>query len=137
MGLAYDFPDANLFKARIEVPQVCNNPNECLDDMVRFCTTSTFCIELNKDQRKILALRSRHFKVMGDTLYRLGADGIFHHCVQHCEQRKSYWRPIKPYQEVFFLEKSQPEKYGRLVYGGPQLARVQPNLQKNVTYVPK
>ena len=74
-------------KVRIKVPQVHNNPNECLDDMVRFCTTSTFCIELNKDQRKILALRSQCFKVMGDKLYDLGAVGNFHRCVQHSEQR--------------------------------------------------
>ena len=75
---------------------------------------------------------------MGDALYRLGADEIPHHCIQCSEQRNC---KLEAHQGNVsgghFSREVKPEKYGRLVYGGPQLARVQPNLQKNVTYVPK
>ena len=51
------------------------------DEMMQFFYTGLFPSTFSRDQRKRLALQSRHYKVIADQLYRIGGDGLLRRCV--------------------------------------------------------
>ena len=62
--------------AAIDVPT-----SDWYDEMMQFFYTGLFPSTFSRDQRKRLALQSRHYKVIADQLYRIGGDGLLCRCV--------------------------------------------------------
>ena len=68
-------------------------------DMHQFLSTGLPPEEMNRDERKRLAVQSRHFCLLQDTLYHKGADKIWQQAVQSNEKeailREAHYRVIR------------------------------------------
>ena len=83
MGVKDDFPDAQLFRVETVQSQEMNEDMEhnCITEMTIFLTTGLPPQQLSTDERKRLAVRSRNFCLLNNTLYHKGADGIWRRAV--------------------------------------------------------
>eukprot|EP00253_Pinus_taeda_P007115 PITA_07115 len=54
-------------------------------DIITYLQTQTFRPDLSRSNRRKVRFQSQQFKIIGDTLYRLGADSIFRRCLTHEE----------------------------------------------------
>ena len=57
-----------------------------LTDMHQFLSTGLPPDKMDRDEQKRVAVRSRHFCLIGDTLYHKGADGIWWRAVRSDEK---------------------------------------------------
>ena len=83
-----DFPDAQLF--RVETVQ-SQDMNEDMEDswiieMTIFITTGLPPQQLSTNERKRLAVRSRNFCIINNTLYHKRVDGIWRRVVRQFEK---------------------------------------------------
>ena len=69
-----DLPDAGLFSLTT-MPD--DNEDEWITEMTHFLSTGLPPDHLTLDARKRLAVRSRNFCLVSDTLYHKGSDGIW------------------------------------------------------------
>ena len=53
-----------------------NTHNPWYDDIIMYLQTSTFRFELTKDARRCVWHQSQPYRIVGDTLYRVGVDSI-------------------------------------------------------------
>ena len=53
--------------------------------IVEFLTTQRLLVEWTKDERKKVRVNSRHFAVIGNRLFRRGADGIIKRCMSEAK----------------------------------------------------
>ena len=61
------------------------------DQYVLFLSTGVTLEEMNWDERKRLAVQSRHFCLLQDTLYYKGADGIWRRAVRSDKRDTILW----------------------------------------------
>ena len=82
-----DFPDAELFKVTTDtvVDDTVASEDIWLINMHQFLNIGLPPEDLSRDERKRLAVQSRHFCLIQDTLYHKGADGIWRHIVRSVE----------------------------------------------------
>ena len=73
------FPDGQLFRVDTVHVQEINEVSDdvWISEMTIFLTTGLQPEHLPTDERKWLAVRSRNFCLLNDTLYHKGADGIW------------------------------------------------------------
>ena len=57
-----------------------------MTDIHQYLSTGLPPDKMDRDERKRLAVRSRHFCLIGDTLYHKGADGIWRRAVRSDEK---------------------------------------------------
>ena len=57
-----------------------------LTDMHQFLSTGLPPYKMDRDERKRVAVQSRHFYLIGDTLYHKGSDGIWRRAVRSDEK---------------------------------------------------
>ena len=83
-GIKDDFPDAQLFWVQAVNAQELNEETEdtWISDMTIFLTTRIPPKHLSVDERKRLAMRSRNFCILNDTLYLKAAYGIWRRVVR-------------------------------------------------------
>ena len=77
-GVRDEFPDAELFRITTEPANdsTVAEKDKWLTDMHQFLSTGLPPDKMDRDERRQLAVRSRHFCLIQDTLYYKGADGI-------------------------------------------------------------
>ena len=46
-------------------------------DIIVYIQTQSFQLEISRSQRRIIRFQSQQYKIIGDTLYRRGADSVF------------------------------------------------------------
>ena len=87
-GVKDDFPDGQLFRVEAVNAQGVNEESEdgWISEMTIFLTTGLPPEHLSADERKRLAVRSRNFCLLNDTLYHKGADGIWRRAVRQFEK---------------------------------------------------
>ena len=73
-----EFPDAELFRITTEpaTDATVADEDKWLTEMHQFLSTGVPPENMDRDERKRVAVRSRHFCLVGDTLYHKGADDI-------------------------------------------------------------
>ena len=57
-------------------------------DIIIYLQTQSFRPEISRSKRRKIRFQSQQFKIIGDTLYRRGADSIFQHCLIHDEAER-------------------------------------------------
>eukprot|EP00253_Pinus_taeda_P017585 PITA_17585 len=57
-------------------------------DIITYVQTQSFQPDLSRSDRRKIRFQSQQFKIIGDTLYRLGADFIFRRCLTHKEAER-------------------------------------------------
>eukprot|EP00253_Pinus_taeda_P011271 PITA_11271 len=57
-------------------------------DIIIYLQTQSFRPELSKSKRRKIRFQSQQFKIIGDTLYRRGADLVFRRCLTHEEAER-------------------------------------------------
>lgn len=57
-------------------------------DIIVYLQTQSFQPELSRSEHRKIRFQSQQFKIIGDTLYRRGADSIFRHCLTHEEAER-------------------------------------------------
>jgi len=57
-------------------------------DIIVYLQTQSFRPKISKTQRRKIRFQSQQFKIIGDTLYRRGADSVFRHCLIHKEAER-------------------------------------------------
>ena len=74
-----EFSDAELFRVTTEMTTdgTVTEEDKWLTNMHQFLSTVLSPEEMNRDERKRLAVQSWHFCILRDTLYHKGADGIW------------------------------------------------------------
>ena len=80
-----DLPDANLFSLTTTTTPD-ENEDEWIRDMTHFLSTGLPPDHLPLDARKWLAVRSRNFCLITNTLYHKGSDCIWHRAVRQFEK---------------------------------------------------
>ena len=87
-GVPDEFPDAELFRVTAETAtdETVAPEDKWLTNMHQFLSTGLPPEEMNRDERKRLAVQSRHFCLLRDTLYHKGADGIWRRAVRSDEK---------------------------------------------------
>ena len=87
-GVKDDFPDGQLFRVDTVRVQEINEEIEdaWITEMTIFLTTGLPPEHLLANKRKQLAVRSRNFCLLNDTLYHKGADGIWRRAVRQFEK---------------------------------------------------
>eukprot|EP00253_Pinus_taeda_P030434 PITA_30434 len=51
------------------------------EDIIVYLQTSSFCLETSKDARRRIRHQAQPYRIVGDTLYRLGVDFVLHRCL--------------------------------------------------------
>ena len=87
-GVQDEFLDAQLFQVTVEVvaDKSVDIEDNWMMDMHQFLSTGQPSEELSQDERKRLAVQSRHSCLLQDTLYHKGADGVWRRAVQSDEK---------------------------------------------------
>ena len=80
-----DLPDAHLFNLTTTTI-LDENKEKWIRDMAHFLNTELPLDHLPRDARKRLAVRSRNFCLITDTLYHKGSNGIWHRAVRQFEK---------------------------------------------------
>ena len=82
-GVRDEFTDGELFRITTEpaTDSTVTEEDKWLTDMHQFWSTELPPNKMDQDERKRLAVRSRHFCLIGDTLYHKGVDGIWRRVV--------------------------------------------------------
>eukprot|EP00253_Pinus_taeda_P012769 PITA_12769 len=57
-------------------------------DIIIYLQTSSFRPGVSKDARRRIRHQSQPYRIIGDTLYRLGADAVLRHCLTHEEAER-------------------------------------------------
>lgn len=57
-------------------------------DIIVYLQTQSFWPEISRSQRQKIRFQSQQYKIIGDTLYRRGADSVFRRCLTHEEVEK-------------------------------------------------
>ena len=57
-------------------------------DIIVYLQTQTFRPDLSRSDRRKIRFQSQQFKIIGDTLYRRGADSVFRRCLTHEEAER-------------------------------------------------
>lgn len=57
-------------------------------DIIVYLQTQSFRLEISKSGCRKIRFQSQQFKIIGDTLYRRGADSIFRRCLTHEEAER-------------------------------------------------
>ena len=57
-------------------------------DIITYLQTQTFRPDLSRSDRRKIRFQSQQFKIIGDTLYRRGADSVFRRCLTHEEAER-------------------------------------------------
>ena len=88
IGVPDDFLDGQLFRVEAVRVQEINEESKdaWISEMTIFLTTGLPPEHLSADERKGLAVRSRNFCFLNDTLYHKGADGIWRRAVRQFEK---------------------------------------------------
>ena len=83
-----DFPDGAILHIDAEDPEQHNAPSEdkWLTKMSTFLSTRLPPPRMRTDEKKRLAVRSRNFCMIQDTLYHKGSDGIWCKCIRNDEK---------------------------------------------------
>ena len=79
-----DFPDGAILHIEVEPPERMHAPHEdkWLMEMSTFLSTGLPPPRMRKDEKKRLAVRSRNFCLLQETLYHKGNDGIWRRCIR-------------------------------------------------------
>ena len=87
-GVQDEFPDAELFRITTAPATDATVPEEdkWLTEMHQFLSTGVPPESMDRDERKRMAVRGRHFCLVGDTLYHKGADGVWRRAVRSDEK---------------------------------------------------
>ena len=87
-GFPDKFPDAELFRVIAEkaTDGTVVEEDKWLTNMHQFLSTGLPPGGMNRDERKRLAVQSRHFCILRDTLYHKGVDGIWRRGVRSDEK---------------------------------------------------
>ena len=83
-GVRDEFLDAQLFRVIAEnmVDETVADEDKWLTNIHHFLSSGLPPKDLNRDERKRLVVKSRHFCLLQDTLFHKGADGIWRRAVQ-------------------------------------------------------
>ena len=83
-----EFPDTESFKITTEPPtdSIVAEEDKWLTDMQQFLSTGLPPYKMDRDERKRVAVRSRHFCLIKDTLYHKGVGGLWRRAVQSDEK---------------------------------------------------
>ena len=83
-----EFRDAKLFRITTDpaMDATVADEDKWLIEMHQFLSTGVPPENMDRDERKRVAVRSRHFYLVGDTLYHKGADGIWRRTVRSDEK---------------------------------------------------
>ena len=57
-------------------------------DIIVYLQTQSFRPEISRSEHRKIRFQSQQFKIIGDTLYRRGADSVFRHCLTHEEAKR-------------------------------------------------
>ena len=87
-GVQDEFPDVELFRITTDpaTDATAANEDKWLTKMHQFLSTEVPSENMDRDERKRVAVKSRHFSLVGDTLYHKGADDIWRRTVQSGEK---------------------------------------------------
>ena len=87
-GVWDEFPDAELFRITMEpaTDSTVAEEDKWLTDIHQFLRTGLPPNKMDRDERKRLAVRSRHFCLLRETLYHKGACGIWRRAVRSDEK---------------------------------------------------
>jgi len=58
------------------------------EDIITYLQTQSFRPEVSRSERRKIRFQSQQYKIIGDTLYRRGADSVFRHCLIHEEAER-------------------------------------------------
>ena len=98
-------------------------------DIIVYLQTQSFRPELSKSERRKIRFQSQQFKIIGDTLYRRGADLVFRRCLTH-EEAESLWSMWRSYVWVCHSPKDIARWLllavfiQRLYYCGPKMPQL-------------
>ena len=87
-GVPDEFPDAALFRVTAETTTdgTIAEEDQWLTNMHQFLSTGLPPEEMNREERKRLAVQSWHLCLQRDTLYHKGVDGIWRRAVRSDEK---------------------------------------------------
>ena len=57
-------------------------------DIIIYLQTQSFRPEISRSERRKIRFQSQQFRIIGDTLYRRGADSVFRRCLTHEEAER-------------------------------------------------
>ena len=83
-----DFPDGAVLHIEANDPEHhCAPPEDkWLTERSEFLSTCLPPLRMRMDEKKILAVRSRNFCMIQDTLYHKGSNGVWRRCIQNNEK---------------------------------------------------
>ena len=88
-----DFCDGAILHIEAENPEQPNTPHEdkWVTEMSTFLSTGLPPPRMQTDEKKRLAVQSRTFCLIQDTLYHKGIDGIWRRCIHNDEKEAILW----------------------------------------------
>ena len=119
-GVQDEFPDARLFKITTEttVDGTVVDEDKLQMNMHQFLSTELPLEEMNWDERKRLAVQSRHFCLLQDTLYHKGMDGIWRRLVRSDEKDTTLREAHSGVARGSMPVRLRQGTYGVVDYGG-------------------